>query len=66
MVRLMKWAFDTTMQAVEFVNAGGIITNEDEIIECINTCNQEKALEILDDYNIKVFEYESRGVDSVS
>ena len=51
---LIKWAFDSTMNAIEFVNINGIITNEDEIIEAINNNDSTKALEILEDYNIDI------------
>ena len=51
---LMKWAFEQTQKAIEFVNAGGIITNPDDIINVINNSDAEKALEILSDYNIEI------------
>lgn len=49
---LMGWIIDNANKAIEFVNQGGIITNPEQIVECINTCNKELALEIIDDYNI--------------
>jgi len=55
---LIEWAFDSTMKAIEFVKSGGIITNSPDIIEAINSCNKELALEILDDYNIEVPTFE--------
>lgn len=39
---------------IEFINSGGIITNEQDIIKCINTYDKELAREILDDYNIPI------------
>ncbi len=51
---LMKWAFDSTMAAVNFVNEGGIITNEEEIENAINNSSVDEALEILNDYNINI------------
>lgn len=49
---LIRWVFNNTIKALEFVNMGGIITNPDDIIKCINTCDKELALEIIDDYGI--------------
>lgn len=51
---LMQWAFDNTIKAIEFVNVGGFISNPEEIQKAINTCNREKAIEILSDYNIEI------------
>jgi len=51
---LIKWVFNQTMRAIEFINEGGIITNESEILECINTSNKDMAMEIVDDYRINV------------
>jgi len=45
--KLMSWAWDSTMSAIEFVNSGGIITNPDDIIRCINTSDKELAKEII-------------------
>lgn len=49
---LISWAFNATQQAIDFVNTGGIITNEADIIHAINTADAEIAKEILSDYNI--------------
>lgn len=54
--QLIEWAFNSTQEAIDFVNAGGIITNEGEIQNAINTCNKEQVLDILDSYNIDVEE----------
>ncbi len=51
---LTKWVFNQTIKACEFVNIDGFISNQDEIIECINTGNKELAKEILDDYKIEL------------
>lgn len=51
---LLTWAFNNTMKALEFVNTGGIITNESDIIKAINNCDKEISLEIIDDYNIEM------------
>lgn len=51
---LIKWAYTNTLQAIDFVNIDGIITNEDDIIKCINTCDKDMALEIIEDYNINI------------
>lgn len=49
---LMEWVWDSTMAAIEFVNSGGIITNPDDIIRCINNSDKELAKEIIDDYRL--------------
>lgn len=51
---LTKWVFDNTLLACDFVNINGVITNEEDIQEAINTCNKELALEIIDDYRINI------------
>ena len=55
---LLSWLWDATQKAIDFVNAGGIITNPEDIIKAINNCDKELAKEILEDYNIKIFNYE--------
>jgi len=50
---LINWAFESALKAIEFVNSGGIITNSEDIIKCINECNKEMALEIMEDYHIE-------------
>jgi len=50
----IKWAYEQCLKMVEFINSGGIITNPQDIIQCINTCDKKLAEEILDDYNISV------------
>lgn len=52
--KLIDWVYENTLAAIDFVNIGGIITNPEEIVECINTCNKEMALEIIEDYKIKM------------
>ncbi len=52
--KLITWVFENTLKALEFVNSGGIITNPEDIVNCINNCDKELALEILDDYNISI------------
>lgn len=54
---LLSWIYDATMQAIDFVNINGIITNEQEIVDCINTSNKEAALELLEEYRITIPEY---------
>lgn len=49
---LIEWVFQNVHQAVEFVNIDGIITNEEQIIECINTGDKDLAEEIVEDYSI--------------
>lgn len=51
---LKTWVFNNTLKACEFVNQNGIITNESDIIECINTGNKELAISIIEDYNIEI------------
>lgn len=50
--KLTKWVFENTILAVNFVKINGIITNPQEIQDCINNCDIELAKSILDDYNI--------------
>lgn len=59
---ILSWVYDNTLAAIEFVNSGGIITNADEIVKCINECDKGLALEIIEDYKIKVLNYENKGV----
>jgi hypothetical protein len=54
---LMTWAWQATMEAIDFVNKGGIITNPEQIVESINDYNKDLAREILDDYGIVIPEY---------
>ena len=57
--KLIEWAFDSVIKGFEFFNMGGIITNPEQIRECINNCDKKLALEILDDYNIELPKIES-------
>ena len=50
--KLIEWVFENTIKAIEYFNAGGTVTNPEDIQKCINTCDRELALEIIDDYNI--------------
>lgn len=54
---LLGWVYDNAVKSIEFVNYGGIITNPEEIIKCINTCDKKMAKEIIEDYKINVLEY---------
>ena len=57
---LIGWVYDNTMAAIEFVNMGGIITNDQEIQDCINNCDKALALEIIEDYKINMIEIKSK------
>lgn len=50
---LMKWAFNATLKAIEFVNNNGIITNDYDIIKAINTSDKELSKEIISEYNLE-------------
>ncbi len=50
----MKWVFESTLKACNFINEGSIITNEEDIIKAINTNDKILAKDILDDYNIEL------------
>jgi hypothetical protein len=50
--KLIEWVFENTIKAVEYFNAGGTVTNPEDIQKCINTCDKQLALEIIEDYNI--------------
>jgi len=58
---LLKWCYESTMKAIEFVNSGSMenITDPDRIQECINTCNKDLANEIIEDYRIEILNYET-------
>lgn len=60
---LMTWAWQSTMEAIDFVNKGGIITNEDQIVDAINTYDKNLATEILDDYGINIPNYVAQYID---
>ena len=62
---LIKWAYSQSMAAVDFVNSGGIITNEQDIVYAINSSNTDKALEILDEYNIEIKEINNLKTEEV-
>lgn len=51
---LMTWAWQSTLEAIDFVNKGGIITNEDQIVDAINCYDKNLAMEILEDYRITI------------
>jgi hypothetical protein len=51
---MMKFAYNAVKRAVAFVNEEWIITNPEEIQECINTNNGILAQSIIDDYQIEI------------
>lgn len=63
---LIKWAFESTMKAIEFVNIGGIVTNEDQIIKAINNCDVELAKQIMDDYHIDLPSFAEQQEETTS
>lgn len=54
---LLRWVYQNTLAAINFVNEGGIITNPHEIIQAIDTCNKDLAFEIMDDYKVAINNY---------
>jgi hypothetical protein len=52
---LIRWVYNSTMNAIDDFNQGREITNPDDIINAINNSNEELALEIMNDYGIEVF-----------
>lgn len=54
----LAWVYNNTLAAIEFFNSGGIITNPDDIIKCINDCDKGLANEIIEDYKIGVMNYD--------
>lgn len=56
---LSTWAYNATIQAIEFINENGIDAldkYEDKIVKCINTNDKELATELMDKFNIKKVE----------
>lgn len=53
-VKFIEWIYDATQQAIDFVNYGGIISNDYDIIDTINNSKKDKALEIIEDYNMNM------------
>lgn len=54
---LIEWTYDNTIAAVNFVNEGNSYMLNDEadiIIDAINNNNEEKALYLIDKFNIKL------------
>lgn len=50
----LKWAWNTTMEAIELVNSGKIEEikkYKDQIVEAINTNNKELASELLNEFS---------------
>lgn len=47
---LIRWVYKQTIKAINFVNIGGIITNEEEIIKAIMESDLELAEEIIEEY----------------
>jgi hypothetical protein len=54
---LLRWVYNSTLKAIEFVNFNGIITNPDDIINCINNSDKNLAMSIMEDYNIEVLNF---------
>lgn len=53
---LRQWAFNSTIDAINFLNEGNVITDElgKEIEDCINTQNVEKAKELINKFKLNV------------
>lgn len=54
---ILKWVYQNTMLAINFVNNNGIINDSQGIIDCINNCDKEKALQIIEKYKINILNY---------
>jgi hypothetical protein len=50
----ITWVFAGVMDAIEFVNYGGIISNPKDIVRAINESDTDLVREILDEYNIDI------------
>ena len=51
--RHMGWMFDQTLKAINFVNNNGIVDNSNnKIVNCINNCDKQAALDICSRYNL--------------
>ena len=55
---LRKWAFNNTMKAIEWLNAGGEFSEQlqERIVDCINNQNVELARELVKEFNIEIVE----------
>jgi len=49
----LTWVYNQVLKAINFVNEGGIITNPNDIINCINNYDETLANEIIEDYNLE-------------
>lgn len=52
---LRQWAFNNTIEAIEFINSGNSISSElgEQIVQCINNQDVKLAEEIISKHNIK-------------
>lgn len=51
---LIEWVFNNTQKAIEFVNNDTIITNDKEIINCINNQDITLAYQLINSLNISL------------
>lgn len=51
---LLETIYDLTMKAISFYFSGFENYNSDEVVDCINNLNKEKAVKILEKFEIKI------------
>ncbi len=51
---LTRFVYRQMMKAIDYIEAGGEVTNPDDIVKAINTNDKDLAQEIIDDYNIEI------------
>ncbi len=56
---LLAWVYNNTLEAIRFINEGNLVTSEMavDIVKCIDTCDRELAVKLIDKYKINVLNH---------